>query len=176
MIYLFLTTLLIVILFLGIMDFFIKYLKLHNEYSIDKIKNFEGYATILAYHMDKSYEIIHKEKILVYSLEAIRLSEEQFSSATKSYATLVLKMLGPNLKEALVSLYGDEATLLFNIMEFFNYKYERDEIYKTASDNLMAGENDITTNLPKYNGITKPNDQIQKINLTPEQSKFFGLQ
>ena len=52
-------------------------------------------------------------------------------------ANLVLKMIGPNLKNEMTKIYGDEETLFFNIIEFFNSKYEEDEIQKSATDRIM---------------------------------------
>jgi len=39
------------------------------------IKNFSGYISVLDYHMNKAYDMVHKDKILAYSLEAYRVSD-----------------------------------------------------------------------------------------------------
>lgn len=122
------------------MFLFLKFLKISNKEMFDGITNFESYMAILTYHMEKAYDIVYKEKIMVYSLESMRLSEDQYNITSKHYTNLVLKMIGPNVKTALTTLYGDEETLLFNILEYFGSKYERDEIYKNSSEELMLGE------------------------------------
>jgi hypothetical protein len=88
------------------------------------LDHFDSYAGILNYHMEKAYDIIHKDQILIYSLEATGLPEEEFEAATKSFGKLVIKMLGPMLYRELVYLYGNEETLIFNMTEYFNTKYE----------------------------------------------------
>ncbi len=103
---------------------------------------------VFIYHMERAYEIIYKEKILIYSLEGMRLSESEFQAASKDFATLVLKMIGPNVKESLADLYGDEETLLFNIMEYFSSKFENDEVYKSSLDNIINKEQLPITEIP----------------------------
>ena len=109
----------------------------------DKIKifkivtNFEKYLLILEYHMQKAYDIIYKDRILIYSLEAVRVNDIDFNIISKDFALLVLKLVGPNLKNEFVNLYGNEETFMFVLMEYFNSKFEDDEIRKKAEDNLM---------------------------------------
>jgi hypothetical protein len=104
------------------------------------INYFDSYAGILTYHMERAYEIVHKDQILIYSLEATSLSEEDLNKATKSFGKLVIKLLGPMLYRELIYLYGNEETLIFNITEYFNTKYEADIIRETALDNLSNEE------------------------------------
>lgn len=104
------------------------------------IKSFSNYLTTIEYYLEKAYEIIHKDRILIYSLEATTVSDKEFTSISKDYISLVLKMMGPTLIEEFVFLYGNEETLFFNIIEFFNSKYEEDEIRKDSMDNLMSSD------------------------------------
>ena len=107
----------------------------------DKVKHFDLYLTVLEYHMKKAYDIVYKDKILIYSLEATKIDDNEFNIATKEFALLVLKMIGPNLKDEFVELYGDEETLIFNLMEYFNNNFENDQIREKAQENVM--NNDI---------------------------------
>jgi hypothetical protein len=100
------------------------------------LDHFDSYAGILNYHMERAYDIIHKDQILIYSLEATGLPEEKFDAASRSFGKLVIKILGPMLYKELVYLYGDEYTLIFNMTEYFNTKYESDAIRETALENL----------------------------------------
>jgi hypothetical protein len=86
--------------------------------------------------MKKAYDIVYKEHILIYSMETMKPSEEEFKYIIKQYINLVIKLIGPSVKESLIVLYGNEQTLFFNIAEYFNTMYEEDQIYKTSSDNL----------------------------------------
>jgi hypothetical protein len=90
--------------------------------------------------MKKSYEIIHKEKIMIYSMEATTLDEGEYNSAAKDYLNLTLKIMGPALEQEFIEFFGTRDTLYFNIMEYFQTSYENDEIRKNATDNLMENE------------------------------------
>jgi len=103
----------------------------------DIVNNFENYIVAFEYYLQKAYPIIYKDRFLVYSIEATKPSTEEYSAGAKAFAGLVLKMMGTNLKDKLIQLFGDEDTLIFNIVEFFNDKFENDTIRSSAVDNLM---------------------------------------
>jgi hypothetical protein len=113
--------------------------------NLEIIKNFESYVTILEYHMNKAYDIIFKDQIMIYSIEATKIDDKHFEEVSKQFITLTLKLLGNTIQQELEYLYGDKETLLFNITEYFNRKYEDDEIRKTSQKNLMENENDEET-------------------------------
>jgi len=104
------------------------------------LDHFDSYVAILQYHMERAYEIIHKDQILIYSLEATGIPNDKFDEASSSYGRLVIKMMGPMIYDELKYLYGGDDALTFNIIEYFNIKYETDEIRSTALDNLTMGE------------------------------------
>ena len=104
------------------------------------IVEFDSYIKVLDYHLTKAYDVIYKDRILVYSIEATKLNEKEFSVVAKDFLTLVLKMLGPNLVKEFLILYGNEKTFFFNITEYFNTKFEDDEIRKTATMNISNTE------------------------------------
>lgn len=104
------------------------------------IINFESYVTILNYHLQKAFDIIYKDRILIYSLEATKLNDKDFETTTRDFIKLVLKMIGPTISEELTFLYGDEETLLFNLTEYFNTRFEDDEIRKSSMSSLMESD------------------------------------
>jgi hypothetical protein len=135
----------IYILTAGLIFCFICYLslefyKIENKKRLDNMLNFTVIMSILDFHVKKAFEIIYKEKILIYSMEATKPSQAEFETISKDFARLVMKLLGPNFLESLVSLYGNEETLLFNLMEMFNTFFENDEIYKSTSNQIMESE------------------------------------
>jgi len=115
-----------------------KELRLRRSHT--RINNFQTYASVLQFHLDKAYEIIYKDRILIYSLEATKFDEGEFKQTARDFGSLVLRLLGPTLVEELTLLYGNEETLLLNITEYFNTKFDDDEIRKTAQDSLMEQE------------------------------------
>lgn len=104
------------------------------------VKNFDSYSAVLQYHMEKAYNIIHKDQILVYSLEATTLPDAEFNKATMDFIRLVEKMLGPSLTKEMIFVYGDYKTLTFNLAEYFNTRYDEDEIRKSALSDVMESE------------------------------------
>jgi len=113
----------------------VKYLKRLNY-----IKHFTLYISVLEYHMDKAYDMIHKDKILAYSLEAFRIPDKEYENISHDYVRLVRKYIGPTLLSEFVQLYGDEDSFLFILLDYFSRRYEEDEIRKTAMDNLTQEE------------------------------------
>jgi hypothetical protein len=104
------------------------------------ILNFESYSAVLQYHMDKAYNMIHKDQILTYSLEATTLPDTEFHKASIDFINLVQKLLGPTLLKELVFLYGDYDTFAFNLAEYFNTTYDADEIRKISMNDMMESE------------------------------------
>jgi hypothetical protein len=89
------------------------------------------------YHMDRAYAIIYKDRLLIWSVEATKVSDPDFAKITKDYVELVIKMLGPMLYKEMMYLYGNDDTLLFTVVEYFNDKYENDEIRDASIENLQ---------------------------------------
>ena len=104
------------------------------------IKDFADYTSVLQFHMEKAYEIIHKDRVLIYSLEATRVPEDKINVASKDFITLVEKLLGPRLRKEFIFLYGNYETFAFTMIEFFNTRYEEDEIRKTTIGDMMESE------------------------------------
>jgi hypothetical protein len=114
-----------------------------KAYKRDKyIEKFSDYRSILEYHMEKAYDMIHKEHILAYSLDAYRIDDKDYDKISKSFVKLVIKFVGPSLLKEFIYLYGDEDTFTFNVLEYFSTKYENDEIRNTAMDQLTDTEVD----------------------------------
>lgn len=114
------------------------YYSIESKRRLERILHFDSYATVLEYHMNKAYDIIHKDRILIFSIEATKMSEMDFQRAAVDFTHLVLKMIGSVLQKEFTQFYGDEDTLLFNINEYFSTRYEDDEIRKKSMADLMS--------------------------------------
>lgn len=104
------------------------------------IQNFVAYESLLKYFMDKAYELIYKEEIMIYSMEAMGIKEEDVDKIVKKFIQLVLKLLGTRLVEEFAYLYRNDQTFFLQIADYFNTRYESDEIRKTSLDNLKEKE------------------------------------
>jgi len=114
-------------------------IKLYSQLkSYTFVKSFSDYVGILDYCMDKAFNITYKDRILVYSLDATKLPEEELDVVSKDFVKLVIRFLGPRLESQLVSLFGNREAFMFHILDYFNSRYEDDEIRKTALDNLTS--------------------------------------
>ena len=116
------------------------YIKDRMERSNNLLKDFEKNRAILEYNMEKAYELIHKDDIFIYSVEATKLPEEEFDRSTKKFVRLVEKLIGPRLVKQYIFLYGNYDTFVFNLVEYFNSRYENDEIREAARQDLMESE------------------------------------
>ena len=134
---------LMILLFILGFCFLISYI-LNDQYKKRQsyIINFEHYAVILDYHLKKAFDIIYKDRILIYSLEATKINDQQFKVTTFDFIKLVLKLIGPTLQKEFIFLYGSEETFYFNLTEYFNTRFEDDEIRKTSMTTLMETEVD----------------------------------
>lgn len=107
------------------------------------ILQFADYRAVLTFFMEKAYDIIHKDKILIYSLEATKLPDKDFGVYSKEFVRLVVKLAGPTLTSEFLYLFGDEDTFTFFLVEYFNSKYEGDEIRKASIENLMQSDVEV---------------------------------
>ena len=114
-----------------------------------QVKGFADYVAVLEYHMSKAYDLIHKDRILVYSLEGMRVKDEEFNSISQDFVKLVLKFIGPSLQKYFINFYGDEDTFIFNMVEYFNTRYEEDSIRKQTMDE-MASDNEGMPEVSNY--------------------------
>jgi hypothetical protein len=133
--------LVIIVFFVLVYRLYIKNAEAKKNFQV--VSNFESYNAVLQFIMEKAYDITFKDKLLVYSVEGMKIDDKQFSTFSKDFANLVFKMMGPRLRNEMVYVFGDEDTLLFNFMDFFNTKYENDEIRKAQQDKLMNPEETV---------------------------------
>jgi len=91
--------------------------------------------------MEKSFDIIYKDRILVYSIEGTKPDDDIIKQNSIDFTKLTLKLLGSTLTEEYIYLYGDEETFIFIIVEYFNTKAEHDEIKQASIDQIMEGSN-----------------------------------
>lgn len=137
-----LTTIGISIGFVIFLFFSGRFLFLHKKRQT-MILNFESYTAVLQYHMEKAYNLVHKDQILTYSLEATTLPDAEYKKASFDFIKLVEKLLGPTLSKEMVFLYGDYDTFAFNLAEYFNTRYDDDEIRKVSVNEMMQSEVDV---------------------------------
>lgn len=103
------------------------------------VEKHEAYTKVLEYYMIRAFDLIYKDRILVYSIEGTKPSPEELKQHSIDFAKLTLRMLGSNLVKEFSYLYGDLDSLMFIIMEYFNTRSEHDEIKQASMDQIMEG-------------------------------------
>jgi len=98
------------------------------------------YITLLEYYMQKAYDIIYKDKLLVYSMEATKVKNEDLDIYSKQFVNLLLLTIGPSLEKVYIEYYGNEETFFKNALHYFHNKYDHDEIRETSMDQLMDND------------------------------------
>jgi hypothetical protein len=134
------------IIYFSVMSYFIwhafKRVMQHLDSKENKkfIEKFVDIHAILTFHMEAAYETIHKDNILVFSLDGVKPNEKDIDKLNHEFVKLVMTLSGPNMLGLFEELYGDEDTLFFVMMDYFNRKFEDDEIRSSAIDNIQEGE------------------------------------
>lgn len=132
--------------FLIVMSYFYKALIKHLDFKkrqsyIDKHVH---YVLVLDYYMEKSFDIIYKDRILIYSIEGSKPSDADIKTNSIDFSKLTLNLLGPMLVEEFIFLYGNEETLYVIMAEYFNTKTETDEIKQESINQIMDGSENET--------------------------------
>ncbi len=109
------------------------------------VTNFADYTSVLQFYMEKAYDMIHKDRILIYSLEATRVPEEQINVVSRDFVSLVEKLIGPRLHNEFVYLYGNYETFAFVMVEFFSTQYENDAIRRDSVSEMVESESQLET-------------------------------
>jgi len=100
------------------------------------IRDFAKYITVLDYYMEKSYDIIYKDRVLTYSIEALKPNESEIDGIVQDYIILVQKFLGPMLQKELIFMYGDQETFIRNMVDYFNSKFEYDKVREASLEDI----------------------------------------
>lgn len=104
------------------------------------VEKFDTYISVLHYHMKKTYQIIYRDKLLVFSMEAIKVKEEDLKNYSKEFVSLLILSIGPSLYKIFIEIYGNEETFFKNAIDFFLESYDGDEIRESATDELINKE------------------------------------
>lgn len=122
---------------LTILSFFIFIVKQSNNRKKELfIEKFADYMTTLEFFEDKAYEIIYKDRLLIYSLEATKIDDDKFHVISKDFSKLVFRLMGEPLFNEYIKVLGQDA-LSLNLVEYFNRRYEDDEIRKESVNQMM---------------------------------------
>lgn len=100
------------------------------------VNNFDKYIVILNYFMQSSYEVIYRDKIFVYSQQGFTPNEDDIKSSTRDFVKLTVELMGRELKNKLVKIFGSEEVLFRNMTEYFNNNILKDEIREMSLSSI----------------------------------------
>jgi len=109
-----------------------------NIVDLQKIKEFKNYETLAEYYFNKAYNIIYKDKIMVYSAEGVSPNEDDIKEIQHIYLELLLQMMGKWIMENLSEYYGDESTVYFNALCYFDEKFENDSLRSSVIEKQIS--------------------------------------
>jgi len=104
---------------------------------MDKFTNYQG---ILEYFMEKAFEIIYKDQVLIYSLEGTKPKESAIDAMSQDFVRLTQKFIGPMMLDEFVFMYGGTEAFTFNLVNYFSLRYEDDEIRNSTLANIAEDE------------------------------------
>lgn len=126
---------------------------LRNKRKQFMIVNFSNYLVALEYSQEKAYDIIHKDRILIYSAEGVKIDDKDFKIISQDYAKLAFQLMGDVVKDEMIELYGLDS-LTLNMIEYFNTRYEDDEIRKESVESMMNKDSLIDEDKKYERGFT----------------------
>ena len=106
--------------------------------NVDYVNNFINYISLFEYYAERSFNITYKDRVIVFSVEGTRPNEGEIDAIIKDFQRLMLKLMGPKLVDELTKYYGDDITLYRNMVEYFNSRYEDDEIREASMEKMIS--------------------------------------
>lgn len=124
---------LIVILFFLLRKLYIDY---KDNYRILKYSDYYG---VLTFFMDEAFNFIYKDRIIVYSVEATKMSDDELQKSFHDFVLYIENLMGPKIKRFYLDLFGEES-FYKNLYHYFIYRVENDEIRKAAQTDMINSE------------------------------------
>lgn len=115
-----------IIIFLCIYYSFYKYQQIinTNKYTANDI------MSILGMFMDKSYETIYNSDLIHYIVNNDKPNVQQQETIERNYIKTCFMFMGKNNKKMFIKFFGDEETLIINIICYMRKKYNDDGLTK----------------------------------------------
>ena len=99
------------------------------------------YKTIIemfTYFLDKAYSVIYNDQLIVYTSSGINksLPKEEIETIERNFIKLSIELMGKENEKTVRSFYGDESTMINNMLIFFRQKLESDTLAKLFSEKI----------------------------------------
>jgi len=107
------------------------------------ITHHEQYHLLLNYYLELAYDSIWKDQMMTYINNGIKPSQEDLETMTRNFSKLVAEMMGPRMVDIFIDFHGSESTFWTNIITYFNFKIDNDEL-ETFIQKVKKNRNEDT--------------------------------
>lgn len=90
------------------------------------------------YFQDKSYNVIYTDQLIAYtSSGSINLPKEELETIERNFIKLAFEIMGYENKKIIESFFGNETSLINNMVIYFRRRLENDTLAKTINSNMQ---------------------------------------
>lgn len=104
------------------------------------LNKYKTYNDLLVHFLETSFDIIYKDQVAAYSFEGLKPSEFELETIQRNFVKLSLEIMGPNVNKILTGFYGNQKTLITNIVMYINQRLDRDELVDFVSRKQQSSE------------------------------------
>jgi hypothetical protein len=94
----------------------------------------ENILKLLEMFMDKSYETIYDTDLIHYILNSNKPNREEQETLERNYIKTCFLYMGKHNKRIFLDFFGDEETLIINIIRHMRKKYNEDGLTKIIDE------------------------------------------
>ena len=125
--------LLLILLFITFL-FFISYHAVQRYILMNKYKTI---LELYTYFLEQSYDIIYSDQLIAYTSSGVtKLPKEELETIERNFVKVTLDIMGYRNEQLLMQFFGDEKTLINNILIYFRRKLQSDQIAKLINNKI----------------------------------------
>lgn len=126
-------SLIICLLFISIL-FFWSYYGIQRYILLNKYKIF---LELFDYFLNKSYDVIYTDQLIAYTSAGVtNLPKEEQETIERNFIKVTLDIMGYENERTLIKFFGNERTLISNILIYFRQKLQTDQIAKLLNNKI----------------------------------------
>ena len=101
------------------------------------LNKYKSILDLLDYFLEKSYKVIYNDQLLAFVMAgSSNIPKNELETIERNFIKLSVEMMGnPNYKD-FINFFGDEKTLINNMVVFFRRQLETDAITKLINANM----------------------------------------
>ena len=89
------------------------------------------------YFLDKSYNVIYSDQLIAYTSSGVtNLPKEEMETVERNFVKITLDIMGTENEKTFVRYFGDEKTMISNMLIYFRQKLQADAIAKMLNNKM----------------------------------------